>query len=237
MPSRRAPRKNGVRAPLTNKLYRIREFEKAAEEYKAGALVEDVPVFHYNLGQCYRQLDRYEDAIWHYERFLDRGKPTGEVRAAVEAFLSQLKVELQRKAATPPRVEPPADPAKPVQPPAPPKVVTVRIPGEPWYRDRLGWGLAGAGVVAIGAGSWLLIDAKGIEDDANAQPGQAERDRLRDRASSRRVVGSVIGGVGLAVLVTGVVKLAMSPSDREQTATAAFGVGVTSGTIFVMGRF
>ncbi len=238
-PSMAKPTKAAARERLTagNKLYRIREFEKAAEEYKAGVVIEDAPVFYYNLGQCYRQLDRYEDAIWHYERFIERGKPAGEVRAAVDAFVSQLKMELQRKAVVPPPVEPPADAKKPSEPPRPPTVVTVRIPGEPWYRDRLGWGLAGAGVVAVGVGSWFLIDAKGIEADANALAAQSERERLRDRASGRRLTGSIIGGVGLAVLVTGIIKLAMVPADRQETTTSAFSVGASSDTVFVTGRF
>lgn len=238
-PAMAKPSQPAARERLTagNKLYRLREFAKAVEEYKAGALIEDVPVFHYNLGQCYRQLDRYEDAIWHYERFVERGKPTGELRGGVDAFLTQMKSELQRKAATPP------PPVEPVVPPTtapglvPPKVTTVTVPGEPWHHDRLGWGLTGVGVVAIGVGGWLLFDAKGIEDDANVQPAQTERERLRDRASGRRLTGTVIGGLGAAFLLTGIVKLAMSPADREETVATSFDVGLTNDSIFVTGRF
>ncbi|MBA3451973.1 MAG: hypothetical protein H0T42_02610 [Deltaproteobacteria bacterium] len=232
------PSQPAARERLTagNKLYRLREFAKAVEEYKAGALIEDVPVFHYNLGQCYRQLDRFEDAIWHYERFVERGKPTGELRGGVDAFLTQLKNELQRKAATPPPVVPDPEPAAPPGLMAP-KVVQVRVPGEPLHRDQLGWGITAVGVVAIGAGGWLLFDAKGIEDGANVQAAQSERERLGDRASSRRLVGSIVGGVGVGFLVTGIVKLAMSPPDREETVTTSFGVGLTSDSIFVTGRF
>lgn len=238
-PSMAKPNKAAARDRLSagNKLYRIREFEKAAEEYKAGALIEDAPVFYYNLGQCYRQLDRYEDAIWHYERFIERGKPTGQLRGAVDAFLIQLKVELQRKAAVPAPVEPTPEVKAPEPPPPPPKVTKVKIPGEPWYRDGLGWGIAGAGVVALGVGGWLLIDAKGIEDDANSQAAQSARESLRDRATTRRITGSIVGGVGVAVLVAGIVKLAMSPADHEETVTASFSVGVSSDTVFVTGRF
>lgn len=34
-------------------------------EYNAGALVEPAPVFDYNLGQSYRQLGKYREALWH----------------------------------------------------------------------------------------------------------------------------------------------------------------------------
>ena len=238
-PSMAKPTKSAARDRLSagNKLYRIREFEKAAEEYKAGALIEDVPVFYYNLGQCYRQLDRYEDAIWHYERFIERGKPTGQLRGAVDAFLIQLNVELQRKAAVPAPVEPTPGLKASEPPPPPPKIIKVTISGQSWYRDRLGWGLASAGAVVIGVSGWLLIGAKGIEDDANSQAAQSAREHLRDRATTRRITGSIVGGVGLAALVTGIVKLAMSPADREETVTTSFNVGVSSDTVFVAGRF
>lgn len=79
-----------------NKRYRLREFEKAIEEYKAGTLREDAPVFLYNLGQCYRQLGKYQDAIWHYERFLSRARPEGEFKTAVDEFLRQMRAELEK---------------------------------------------------------------------------------------------------------------------------------------------
>lgn len=46
-----------------NRLYGTRPFEEAIAEYKAGALIEPAPVFDYNLGQCFRQLGRYQEAI------------------------------------------------------------------------------------------------------------------------------------------------------------------------------
>ena len=220
-----------------NKLYRVREFEKAVEEYKAGALAEDVPVFHYNLGQCYRQLGRYDDAIWHYERFLERGKPEGQMKGAVEAFVSQMKSELQKKAMTQPPTEAAPEP-KPIPEPAQPKVTVVRVPGEPWYRDTIGWSLAGAGFVGIGVAAWLFASANSTEDDANAQANQSERERLRDRASSRRVVGSVVGIGSAALLVTGIVKLALRPGDREErVTTTSIDFSVSRDGIFVVGRF
>lgn len=218
-----------------NKLYRVREFEKAVEEYKAGALVEDVPVFHYNLGQCYRQLGRYEDAIWHYERFLERGKPTGQLRGAVDAFLTQMRSELEKKAMSQPPVDPAPEP-KP-EPVSQPKTTTIRIPGEPWHRDRLGWAITAAGLVGVGVSSWLLVSANGLDKDSNVQPLQAERQELRDRASSRRTIGTFVGIGGAALLVGGLVKLALHPDDRTETVTTSLNLGIAGDGIFVTGRF
>lgn len=216
-----------------NKLYRVREFEKAVEEYKAGALVEDRPVFHYNLGQCYRQLGRYEDAIWHYERFIERGQPTGQLRDAVNAFLTQMRSELEKKAMK----QEPTDPAPEAKPEPLPTIETVAIPGEPWHRDRLGWGTAAMGVVAVGVSSWLLVSANALDNDSNEQASQAERKSLRDRASSRRTIGATVGIGGAAFLVGGLVKLALRPSDRTETVTTSLSVTISGDGFLVSGRF
>ena len=216
-----------------NKLYRVREFEKAVDEYKAGALKEDVPVFHYNLGQCYRQLGKYEDAIWHYERFLDRGRPTGEIKDGVEGFIKQMKDELAKKAMTQPPIEPAPD-TKPNNPT--PATVTVDR-AEPWYADGFGWGLTGAGVVGLGVSFGFVISARGLDMDANDETAQEVRDELHERASDRRLIGVVVGIAGGAALVTGVVKLIIRPKDRERTVTTSLGIGVAPDGIFVMGRF
>ena len=218
-----------------NRLYRLREFEKAIDEYKAGSLKEDAPVFLYNLAQCYRQLGRYEDAIWHYERFIDRGKPTGQMKDAIDGFVKQMKDELAKKAMTQPPIEPAPD--KP-PPETGPKTVTIVDRGEPWYSDPLGWGLTGAGVVGVGVSLGLIVNAKGLDDDANSEQFQSIRDDLHERASTRRLIGGLVGVIGAAALVTGIVKLVVHPKDRERTVTtSAVQFGVARDGVFVMGRF
>ena len=225
------------------RLYRLREFEKAIEEYKAGALKEDAPVFYYNLGQCYRQLGRYEDAIWHYQRFLDRASPLpAKYKQAVEEFIRDMKGELEKKAMTKPPIDaapdstPPLNRSSPVEPAA--RVVTVVERAEPWYADGLGWGLTGVGVVGGGVSLWLLLDAASLDDDANHESSQDTQTALRNRAGDRRLAGTIVGVVGAAALLTGIVKLAISPKDHQRTVTSAdLGLGVTGNGFVVTGRF
>src|SRR5690349_7516641 len=70
-----------------NNLYHTRDFDQAVAEYKAGSLIEPAPVFDFNLAQAYRQLGKYKEAIWHYERFLKHGRPEGELLDEVNDFL------------------------------------------------------------------------------------------------------------------------------------------------------
>lgn len=223
------------------RLYRLREFEKAIEEYKAGALKEDAPIFYYNLGQCYRQLGRYEDAIWHYQRFLDRANPLpAKYKQAVETFIRDMKSELEKKAMTSPPTEPAPDGKampSPGREPLPPTPAPVIEPGAPWYADGIGWGIVGAGAVGTGISVWLLLDAKSLDDDANSEPSQAMQEDLHDRASSRRLTGTIVGVVGAAALVTGIVKLVITPGDRERSSATSFNFGVTRNGVVVMGRF
>ena len=219
-----------------NKLYRLRDFDKAIEEYKAGALKEDAPVFLYNLGQCYRQLGKYEDAIWHYERFLSRAQPTGDMRTAVEDFVKQMKSELDKKAMSQPPTEPAPEPNKPKpetrQPIAPPPAAPV----DPWYADGLGWTFAGAGLLATGIGGYLLLDSNDLYDQANQEARQDVRNQLRTQADNRRLGGIITGIGGVALLTAGIIKLAIHPSDARAPDTA-LNVGVSSNGIFVLGRF
>jgi tetratricopeptide (TPR) repeat protein len=220
-----------------NRLYRVQEFEKAAAEYKAGALKEDASVFLYNLGQCYRQLGRYKEAIWHYKQFLDRAKPEGELKDAIDGFIKEMSAELERKAMTQPPVGPAPDVNEPPPPESPPTVLTMIDRGEPWYRDGLAWGLTGVGAIAAGLSIGLAVNAKGLDDDANAEPQQNERDALHSRASNRRLIGTVAGVTGGVLLVTGIIKLAIRPTDRKRTITTSMRLGVRSDGIVVMGRF
>ncbi len=236
------PKTTAAREHLTqgNKLYRLREFEKAIEEYKAGALRDEANVFLYNLGQCYRQLGKYDDAIWHYERFLSRAQPTGNLKTAIEDFVRQMKDERDKKAMTQPPVEPAPELAT-TTPPPPPVAITATTTSEergaPWYADGAGWALTGTGVIGAGIGGYFLLDSTDLFDQANSEDRQDVRQDLRDKAGTRRVVGAVIGAAGVGLLATGVIKLVLHPSSTERPAMTSWGVGVTDRGVQVFGSF
>ncbi|MGE0401896.1 MAG: hypothetical protein AB7T06_34655 [Kofleriaceae bacterium] len=239
------PTKADAKAHLTSGagLYRAREFEKAIEEFKAGILVEDAPIFHFNLGQSYRQLGKYEDSIWHFERFLHGANPLpAKYKDAVESLVRDMKAELERKAMTRPPTEPadgegskeitkPAEPSVPEVPEVPPPSEAAA----PWYADGVGWGLVGAGVVGGGVSLFLFVNASSLDDDANKEPSQSRQTELRDQASSRRLIGTIVGVVGAGVLVTGIVKLAITPHRSERASNVSL-VFSTNG-VAVAGRF
>ncbi len=220
-----------------NRLYRTREFAQAVEEYKAGVLIQDAPLFYYNLGQCHRQLGNHKEALWYYEHFLKRGKPTGELRELVESLIAGVKAE-QAKAIT----RPPAEPAPPQQPspallppkplePPPASVVT----REPWHRDRVGLAITAVGVVGAGISGALFLSARSLEADANREDRDLSRSELRDRVHTRRLAGSIAGIAGTGLAIAGIIKLAIPSRDRSSS--PAFGVVVSKGEVVLVGSF
>lgn len=226
-------------------LFRAGEFEKALEEYKAGVVIEDAPIFHYNLGQSYRHLGRYKEAIWHFQRFLRHANPLPDkYKQATETMIRDMKSEMDRKAMTNPPTEPAdGEPAKnvPAPPQSAPPASQASTPTElppPWYNDALGWGLAGSGVLGAGVSVALLVNAKSLDDDANAESSQVKQDELRERASSRRLAGAIVGVVSTGLLVTGIVKLVIAPNGREQQSLAsAIDISITPSGFAIAGRF
>lgn len=225
-----------------NNLYKVRSFEEAATEYKAGAVIEPAPIFDYNLGQCYRQLGKYEEAIWHYQQFVKTSPSTSEHNRAVENFIAQMKAELEKKAMT----VPPIDAA-----PAASESVVSPVPAEqhdeltspvdhrpsPWYSDRVGWGLTGVGVAGLAVSGALLLNAESLRDDAAGATSQREQNSLYDKANSRSLVGTIVGVGGVGLLVAGIAKLALHADSADEVTATTWNVGVSSRGVSVSGRF
>ena len=205
---------------LGNRLYGVRSFDEAAAEYKAGALIEPAPVFDYNLGQCFRQLGKYQEAIWHYERFITHGNPQGELLDAVNGFLTQMKSELDKKAMTQRPTEPgPTGPSEKLQP-APITLHAAQPPAENsgaetgrsrWTTTRrIALGAATIGVVGLAAGVAFGVQTQGFKDDASRlcpTTSCADADKasnanaLADRAARRATLANVSFGVGTGMIV------------------------------------
>lgn len=232
-----------------NKLYNIRSFDEAIAEFKAGALIEAAPVFDYNLGQAYRQLGKYQDALWHYDRFMKYGGPTGELRDAVMSFMAEMRAHLANRALT----MPPTGPAPPDRAPDPTTsarstatteptmagTVNTEPPSQPEghdSRDWIGWGLTGGGVVALGVSGVLLYRASSLNNQAKTEPDARARDGLYDQASTRNTAGIAVGVGGLVLTTAGVVKLALH-GRHPASGSALLDVGVTSHGVFALGQF
>jgi tetratricopeptide (TPR) repeat protein len=220
-----------------NRYYRRREYEKAVEEYKAGAIRDDAPVFDYNLGQCYRRLGRYEDALWHYERFIDRGKPTGQPGAVVNDLVVQMKEAIEKQATKQPPAEPTSTPSPPptsanpgqslpAEQPLPASLPAERRSGLPVQR-KLAVGVGAAGVAAVGLGLVLGLRAQSLEDDAaeicpmTSCARANEANELINRGKTNALYANVAYGAGAAaILGAAVLWITGSPADHRGTAIA-----------------
>jgi tetratricopeptide (TPR) repeat protein len=230
------------------KLFALRDWEGAIAEYKQGALIESLPVFDLALGQCYRRLRRYDDALWHFNRFVRYGQPSGKLLQGVEDLLRQIRAELAQE---PPRATqsgpvertPGAAPSFWAQASAPPPVATPPAAAvtvdrrEPWYRDALGLGLVTVGTVAAGTAGYLLFDAHRARDESNTDPVQVRRDELYDQSVSRYRWGAALGVASGSLLIVGVIRLATRPVDHVPSGATSWHVGVSSDGVVVFGRF
>jgi tetratricopeptide (TPR) repeat protein len=230
-----------------NRLYNTRSFEEAIAEYKAGALIEPATVFDYNLAQSYRQLGKYNEAIWHYERFLNYGQPDGELLDAVNLFLKEMRAQLANRAQT----MPPNDPAPPgsdgatvplarASPPGEPRhlgvspeATTASAPGIDWF----GWSMTGTGVATMAAAGAVLLSASHLSDQANMEPDTQRRNQLHEQSRTRSTIGTVIGIGGVGLTAAGIIKLALHAGETKHLVAATLEVGITSNGIFVVGNF
>ncbi len=110
-----------------NRLFRVHQVSQAIEAYEAGILLEDAPLFHFNLGQSFRKISQYEKALWHYDRFA-RHVPAGDPdRPVIEALIAQTRGQSLSAAAAPPPA-PPASAERVNESPPPPAAAD---PGTP----------------------------------------------------------------------------------------------------------
>src|SRR5262245_50959307 len=73
--------------------YNIQEYEEALAGYKEAYLLSKEPALLFNIGQCYRHLDRVEEALKSYRAFL-REVPDTAVRPGVEKIIAELEARL-----------------------------------------------------------------------------------------------------------------------------------------------
>ncbi len=79
------------------KLYALGRFDEALVAYQAAYEAEALPGFLLNIAQCYRNLDRLEEAVFTFRKYLQL-RPDARDRADVEELITTLEAEQARRA-------------------------------------------------------------------------------------------------------------------------------------------
>ncbi|HZI15023.1 MAG TPA: tetratricopeptide repeat protein [Myxococcus sp.] len=139
--------------------YDLGNFEKALEGYSEAYRLVSAPALLFNIGQCHRQLGRYERAAFFYRRYLAL-EPDSPDAPMVTGLIQQMEAKQAEsaQARTPAAPTPLEVPLKPEAPPA---------AGRPSLL-RNGWFWAGVGVLAAGAATTAVLLTSG---DGRPQPG------------------------------------------------------------------
>lgn len=127
------------------KLFALGRFDAALEEYQKAFDAKPVPAFLFNIGQCYRNLGDFEQAVFSYKKFL-KLDPEAPNRERVEKLIEDLEEKL---AAQPPKQRPRTGDNMVTTPPPPPPEENKAFYTRWWF-----W--TGVAVVA-GAGAGIGI--------------------------------------------------------------------------------
>jgi len=229
------------------------EFSAAIDGYVAAALLSSAPLLLYNQAQVYRAAGDYPSAIEQYGQFIKRAKPRPALRSLIECQIDAMRAELERAASTAPpqgpagASDPPTTGKAPVAAtrPAPRPTLTatsgLEQPTEateaprapPWHADPVGWGLTGGGLVVVGLGAYWLVDAGDLRSQARGESRDDVRIELDDKADDRQTWGTITTAAGAAILVTGIVKLAIRPDAPRSRVS----LSIAPGGLVVAGRF
>lgn len=201
------------------RLYRLNNYDRAIEEWKAGYLVKADPVFLFNIAQAYREKKDFENALKFYENYL-KDLPTATNRDAVEHRIAELREALKKRDEA--SHAPPTGPIEQDETSTPPKpgpttheppLVTDShadtVPARPGRGMKIAGIVTGAvGVALIGTSVAFALSARSAESDVQAavDAGQRWTPELRDKDSSGRLsstLSTVSLSVGIAAVVGG----------------------------------
>ncbi len=216
------------------KHYNLSEFKEALDQYKEAYRIRPDPVFLFNIGQCYRQLNQPAEAARQYRAFL-REQPDAKNRVAVEKLIKDMDdaVREQRAQLPPTGTEPPQ---QPTTTPAVTETVTVPVPDQeppPRKPDFIAISLLVAGGVLVATGIGLMAWSSSLEGDAldvTTHTDLADRESKWSQSGTVLISGGVVLGVGAALAIASIVKFVVKPKQKEVSVGFAPGRLVLGGT-------
>jgi hypothetical protein len=197
-------------------LYRLGDYSGAQREFAAGYELTHKPGFLLNLGQTYRKLHDLVSARDMYRKFLDDAPAEDPQRAAARQVLSDIEAEIRAQPAPAPSSVPKPSVAPVVTAPSPaPEPSLIAAAPPPRHRGRalkvagITVGIVGLGLAGGGIGAAVLADGEARDLNTLDKNGGVFDSAKDDRYHLDRALEGALFGVGAALVVTGVVLVAV----------------------------
>jgi tetratricopeptide (TPR) repeat protein len=191
--------------------------EALGELVRAYAL-DPRPQLLYAMGQLHVQLGDCALAITFYQRFLST-KPAAQLARMANEAIEACRTNPPPAVAPTPEHAPAIDAVAEPPPAPPPEAIERRAERSSWYADKLGVGLAGAGVVTGIVGIVVWRGARADRDDADRATTYDEFDSLVDRAHTKQTAALVLGVAGVVLIGAGGAHMWLH--QREQAVVVA----------------
>jgi tetratricopeptide (TPR) repeat protein len=164
------PAKAQAKYEEAERYYKLAEFEAALGLYRESYLLSGEPELLFNIGQCNRQLKRYEEALKNYKAYL-RDVPDSPAKADVEKLIQEVNAKIGQPESLP-ISQPATTQASSTQQKKttprnnpPPEKLTPMLLWQESSTAKVGVGTVGASLLLGGTSLLLARRANGSEDD------------------------------------------------------------------------
>ncbi len=187
--------------------YRAKEYARAIELFQQALAIQPVSNLLYNIARASDLMGNPKRAKLYYEKFMARPDITESQKAKARGYMVALNLPPER----------PQEPNQAWKDNDP----TVRLSSSSGLDDIqmvLGWTSLGLGVVALGTGTTLGIQAQSEADAFGRSDDLAVKNDLEKNARSLALSADITFGLGAVLLGTGVTLLVLDYLDEAEVA-------------------
>ena len=197
--------------------YNIHEYQRALDGFKEAYILSQEPVLLLNIGQCYRYLGQYQDAIVSYQTFLQED-PATPYASNVDVLIQEMQQKLSELKAPEPVATLPEE-AKPESETRqlPPAMLTQ----EPYRAPTILYGAtAAAFVLGAGAGGLAVVLSRKEQELVDNGVGAPLNDAAieENQQQQKSALGAMIGlgVVSVATATTGALLYRRHKKNRQE---------------------
>lgn len=205
--------------------FQAKDYEGAIVLFEQAYAVDKHPKYLFNIGRVHEEAGNLEQAVQFYGKFVKQPGVDLDSREFANERLKVLR-EIIETTQEKPKDEPEDEPEEVADPVPLPEPVDEDGERKRKTMRGAGFGVLGVGAAAMIGGAVVGGLAQGDKSAADEAPTPAEDQTLREGSQSKALISDVLYGVGGALLLTGVILVAVGytkPKTQRVALTPTFG--------------